>query len=245
LPALLTAGGESNLTLEGGTHNPFAPPFDFLQKTYLPVVARMGPTVTATLERHGFYPAGGGCLKVNVQPVESLGPLELIDRGEISTRRVRAVVANLPRHIAERECSTIARKTGWERSCFDVEEANDSPGPGNAVMIEMASPAVTEVFTGFGKIGVKAEQVATQVLGEARRWAKADVPVGQYLADQLMLPLGIGAWQGTGGGAFRTLALSMHSKTHLEILRTFLDIRIEALGQGRTDWLVRISPPES
>src|SRR5262245_8861795 len=60
LPALLTAAQPSFLTLEGGTHNPHAPPFDFLARAFLPLIGRMGPSVTATLIRPGFYPAGGG-----------------------------------------------------------------------------------------------------------------------------------------------------------------------------------------
>jgi len=194
LPALMTASGESNLVLEGGTHNPFAPPFDFLARTYLPLVASMGPKVTTALKRPGFYPAGGGCLEVHIQPATSLGPLELNERGPIVSRRVRALVANLPRHIAQRECDTITEKTGWDASCFSVEEANGSRGPGNVVMIELESEQVTEVFTGFGKMGVRAEQIASGVLRDARHYLKADAPVGEYLADQLMLPLGIGAW---------------------------------------------------
>ena len=245
LPALLVAKGPSNLTLEGGTHNPFAPPFEFLAKTYLPLVARMRPTITATLKRPGFYPAGGGCLTVNVSPVNSLHPLELTERGEITSRRVRILIANLPRHIARRERVTIAKKTGWDDSSFSIAEVDGSPGPGNVVMIELESDSVTEVFTGFGKIGVKAESVASSALRDARHYMKADVPVGEHLADQLMLPLGIGALQGTGGGAFRTLGFSMHSQTHLEILRMFLDIRAEASQQGRDDWLVRIDSAEA
>ena len=40
LPALILAGAPSILTLEGGTHNPMAPPFDFLVRTFLPLLAR-------------------------------------------------------------------------------------------------------------------------------------------------------------------------------------------------------------
>ncbi len=242
LPALTVAKGASNVTLEGGTHNPFAPPFDFLARTYLPLIARMGPRVRATLKRAGFYPEGGGRLEVSIAPVDSLGPLELSRRGEIMSRRVRALVSNLPRHIAQRECDTVAKKTGWDDSCFFVEEVTGSPGPGNVVMIELASEHVTEVFTGFGKIGIRAENVASAVLRDALKYIEADAPVGEYLADQLMLPLGIGAWQGTGGGTFRTPGLSMHAKTHLGILKTFLDIDVEAVQQGRDDWRVRIAP---
>ena len=242
LPALLIADAESNLTLEGGTHNPFAPPFDFLARSYLPLVERMGPAVAATLQRPGFYPAGGGRLDVHVRPASSLGPLQLNERGEITTRRVRAMVANLPRHIAERECRTIAKKTGWDEACFCIDEVRGSPGPGNVVLIELQSQHVTEVFTGFGKIGVKAEHVATGVLNAARRYIKADMPVGPYLADQLMLPMAIGAWQGTGGGEFRTFGLSMHAKTHLEIIERFLEVHTETVQLGRDDWQVRIAP---
>ncbi|NQU26111.1 MAG: RNA 3'-terminal phosphate cyclase [Candidatus Nealsonbacteria bacterium] len=240
LPALLIADGPSNLTLEGGTHNPFAPPLDFLARSYLPLVERMGPTVTATLERPGFYPAGGGRFDVQVRPAGSLGPLTLNERGEITAKRVRAMVANLPRHIAECECRTIAKKTGWDEACFCVDEVR-SAGPGNVVMIELESQHVTEVFTGFGKIGVKAEHVASGTLNAARRYIKAGAPVGEYLADQIMLPMAIGAWQGTGGGEFHTFGLSMHAKTHLEIIERFLGVRTEAVQLGRDDWQVRIA----
>jgi RNA 3'-terminal phosphate cyclase (ATP) len=58
----------SQLTLEGGTHNPNAPPFDFLAKTFLPVLRRMGAVVEVSLERYGFYPAGGGRFSVAIEP---------------------------------------------------------------------------------------------------------------------------------------------------------------------------------
>jgi len=60
LPSLLTASGSSTLTLEGGTHNPLAPSFDFLAKCFMPLIHRMGPTVELELKRPGFFPAGGG-----------------------------------------------------------------------------------------------------------------------------------------------------------------------------------------
>jgi RNA 3'-terminal phosphate cyclase (ATP) len=42
LPALMTASEPSSITIEGGTHNQAAPPFDLLAKTFLPVIERMG-----------------------------------------------------------------------------------------------------------------------------------------------------------------------------------------------------------
>ena len=164
----------------------------------------------------------------------------MIDRGEIRAHRVRVLLANLPRHIAERECRTVAQQTGWSEDCFAIEEPSNARGPGNVVMIELEAEHVTEVFTSFGRIGVKAEDVALEALREAEEYLASGVPVGRHLADQLMLPLGVGAYFGTGGGAFRTLSLSAHATTHLEVLRQFLglDARIEPTGPD--GYLVRI-----
>jgi RNA 3'-terminal phosphate cyclase (ATP) len=154
LPALLIATGRSRLILEGGTHNPFAPPFDFLDRAFLPLVNRMGPRATAELERPGFYPAGGGRMSVTIEPARDLNRLDLPARGEVLARRAKAVVANLPISIAERELKVIARKMSWPRESMKAESVERSPGPGNVVTIEIECEHLTEVFTGFGERGV-------------------------------------------------------------------------------------------
>jgi RNA 3'-terminal phosphate cyclase (ATP) len=242
LPALLLADGESNLTLRGGTHNPWAPPFDFLAKSYLPLINRLGPTVDARLVRPGFYPLGGGEFVVRIQPAPQLGRLELAERGELRRHRVQVLLANLPRHIAERECRTIAQQTGWSEECFTIEEPKGAHGTGNVVMIELEAEHVTEVCIGFGRIGVRAEEVAAAVLQEANDYLSSGVPVGRHLADQIMLPLGIGAYFGTGGGKFRTVRLSAHATTHLETLRQFLGLDARVEENGPDDFSIEIGP---
>ena len=53
LPALIVADGPSEIALEGGTHNPAAPRFDFLAGSFLPLLNQRGPSVKAALERPG------------------------------------------------------------------------------------------------------------------------------------------------------------------------------------------------
>src|SRR5262245_30877359 len=110
---LLTAAGPSTLTLEGGTHNPHAPPFDFLAQAFLPLVRRMGGGVEACLERAGFYPAGGGRITVEVTPPPALTPLQLTARGATRRRRARALLSRLPRQIGARELAVVRSRLGW------------------------------------------------------------------------------------------------------------------------------------
>jgi len=232
LPALITAAEPSALVLEGGTHNPMSPPFDFLARAFLPLARRMGPSVQAVLERPGFYPAGGGRFRVAVTPAARLGALVLERRGAIRARRARAVVANLPRAIAERELATLAARLGWQPAAYAVEERDDSLGPGNVVLVEIESEEVTEVFTGFGEKHVKAEQVAAAVADEALAYLSApDVPVGPHLADQLVLLLAL-----AGEGSFRTMTPTRHAQTQLEVIGRFLGPVVSAIDEGAGVW---------
>jgi len=223
LPALLTANAPSTLVLEGGTHNPYAPPFDFLAKVFLPLVERMGPKLAARLERHGFYPAGGGKFHMTIEPRARLERLDLMTRGGVTGRRARALVANLPQKIAERELQTIAHKLSWKEAWLRAETVDNSRGPGNVVMIEIECENVTELFTGFGERGVRAEAVAEAAVKQARQYLAGEAAAGEYLADQLLVPMAI-----AGGGSFTTRRLSRHATTNIEVIRRFLDVEITA-----------------
>ena len=239
LPALMLADAESSIELQGGTHNPFAPPFDFLAKAYLPLLRRIGPVVELGECQPGFYPAGGGSFRATVRPANRLQGADFLERGKLIGQRVRALVSNLPWHIADRECKEIERKTNWPPKCFVREQVKGSPGPGNAVMIELQYEHVTEVFVAFGEVGKKAERVASQVLRAARDYMAAEVPIGSYLADQLLLPMGLAAHRGHPG-SFRTLPLTKHSTTHIDVLRRFLDVTIDCEEQPDCTALVRL-----
>jgi len=236
LPALLVADAPSTITLEGGTHNPFAPPFDFLARCFLPIINRMGAGVAAELERPGFYPAGGGRFQVTVTPASGkLKPLDLIERGDILNRRGRALVANLPINIARRELSVIASMMSWKDAWLEAETVENSAGPGNIVMLEIESSNVTEIFTGFGQRGLRAEAVAEQAVKEARQYLKSSAFAGEHLADQLVVPLAI-----AGGGSFTAVRLSRHMTTNVEIVRKFLDLGIETTMMEDRSWKVEM-----
>ncbi|MEQ8785904.1 MAG: RNA 3'-terminal phosphate cyclase [Pirellulaceae bacterium] len=242
LPALLAADKPSHVTLEGGTHNPLAPPFEFLDRCYLPLLRRLGHQVEVTLDRHGFFPAGGGRMTLTVEPGGAWRPLNLLERGRVVRRDVCALLSQLPDHIGERECSTAVRKLGFRGNESRVRRITDSSGPGNVLLIEIESEHVTEIVAGFGQRGVKAERVATMAAREARHYLDAGVPVGEHLADQLLLPLAIGATHGAGG-SFRTLALSGHSTTHIELLEKLLDVNMTVAASAPDDVLVTVEPP--
>ena len=228
LPALMTTSGPSHITIEGGTHNLQAPPFDFVERCLLPVIDRLGPIVIVNLKRYGFYPAGGGCFTATIEPSSRLSPIDLAERGEITRRSVTAIVANLPRAIAQREIDTVARLLNWEKECTQIVETKNSVGPGNIVLIEVGtSSGVTELFCGFGRLGASAESVATEAAKEARAYIMSESAVGEHLADQLLLPFAL-----AGGGVFTASKLNRHARTNLDVVSSFLPVHFATCQEG-------------
>jgi RNA 3'-terminal phosphate cyclase (ATP) len=235
LPALWSASGPSTIEVSGGTHNPASPPAEFLQHAFVPLVCRMGPTVTLALERTGFYPAGGGRYRATVTPAP-LRPLALEERGGIESIALVALVANVPRRIGHRELATLREALALADPRAGEVRQVESDGPGNAVVALVRCAGATEVFTGFGRRGVSAEEVATEAASELLAWQARDVPVGEHLADQLLLPLAL-----AGEGAFRTVPPSLHTRTNAEVIGRFLDVRFALSPEAGPDGAFRIS----
>lgn len=227
LPALMIASGPSRLKIEGGTHNNSAPPFDYLDRCFLPLVNQMGPSISLKLDRHGFYPAGGGCFCAEVIPCPKLKPLHVGPRGPVLRKRARAVISNLPGHIAEREIETVQRMLNGEIET-EIIASKQSPGPGNALMIEFISAGGCEMFTTFGQIGVTAENVARHAVREARDYLISDALAGEHLSDQLLLPMAM-----TGGGSFTASKISSHATTNMDVIQRSLPVRFETRRHER------------
>jgi RNA 3'-terminal phosphate cyclase (ATP) len=235
LPLLLGASAPSAILFEGGTHNPMAPPFDFLERCFLPLLARMGARVDIALERHGFYPAGGGRWSAVVQPLSELARLDLLERGEIRMQSAESLCAGLPGSIGVRQVDALSAALGWERARCRPRMIAGTRGPGNALIASIESEHVTEQITGFGERGVSSESIAARVGEEVRRYLAAGVPVGEHLADQLLLPLALG-----NGGSFRTLEPSLHARTQLELLKLFIAAEARATEESSGVWRIEV-----
>lgn len=232
---LLLADRSSRVVLEGGTHNPHAPPFDFLAAAYLPLINRMGPRVAATMERPGFFPAGGGRIVIDIEPAKKLEGFALLERGELKSRRaVAAVSGGVPDHVAERELRVVESTLGWTGGELQLRRI-EGRGPGNVLTLTLEYEHICEVFTGFGEVSRAAEAVATTAVDQCRRYLKRAAPVGEFLTDQLLLPLAV-----AGYGEFGSTGLSRHATTHIDLIQRFLEIEVAAKRTERGETHVEI-----
>jgi len=220
LPALFLADKTSTVTVTGGTHNPWAPPFDFLAETFLPAIATAGFRCDCRLVKHGFFPAGGGKLALSIQPRQaSIDQIINLCRPDEQLQiHARIYTARLPAHIAQHQKKLLLQSKLKFQNIEHIEVA-DSDGPGNCVMLRLCSSRRTTVFTAFGMKGKPSEKVVGEVTTLAEDFIQSGAAIDRFSADQLLIYMAI-----SKAGSYTTNDLTTHLTTNIETIKKFLPV---------------------
>ncbi len=207
IPVLFKAATPSTVVIEGGTHVQGAPVFEFFNDVYLPQIRKMGCDVTATLERCGFFPAGGGRIRLDITPLRDAKPYAMLDAGALKGVEVVAIFSGIGAAIAKAEVEIIASHLEALNPVTKIREVNAACA-GNAVYARFDYEHITEVFSAIGSLHVSRKEVAKSVVKRVRDYQKAD---------QLLLPmLRLGDY-----GTFATCPWSLHATTNLKVISKF------------------------
>jgi len=217
LPALLMAEAQSIVSFSGGTHNDLAPSFDFIKHCFIPALKSINLDVEVELEAYGFMPNGGGKWTATIQPIHGMGVLDMTSIGKTTNRQAVVTQAGVSRSVAIRELARVKKKLQWADDDLHINEVH-SIGPGNIVSLRVSDGKVNEVIDVVGAKNLSAERVAGRAITAMKRYINSGAAVGEYLCDQLLLPLALG-----NGGRFTTVEPSLHTKTNIEVIREFID----------------------
>ena len=235
LPALWQAENASTLTLEGGTHNPMAPPLDFLTRAFFPVLRTMGIEIETELRRYGFVPAGGGEVFFRLFGGQVPKPIEILERGALLEQRIHCICAHLVGPVAGKETSALRGELAWPENTVFIDQTQDADCQGNTLSAEVSFENIAERVTAFGERGKTSKRVAHDVARMMQNYLGSEAVVGRQLADQLLLPMAL-----AGGGTIHTSAPSNHVKTNIEVIEKFLPVRFEVEPRLRGCHLISV-----
>jgi RNA 3'-terminal phosphate cyclase (ATP) len=249
---LALAGGRSQLTLRGGTHQQYSPTFHDLALVWAPAVARLGFRFEVALQAAGFYPEGGGELTASVEPAHAMPPLDLRHRGTLGQVEVVAMVAGQPFAVAERLAERALRKL---RDIGVPADATRVPVParrsaGSHLLLVASFERTRAGFGILGDRGQTPDRAADEVVAGLARFLQGGGAVDRYLADQLVVPaalLAAGLVRAPPGivpvTRYTTSAVTKHLLTNAEVVKRFLDVDVAVLGREEEEGEVRVQPP--
>lgn len=231
LPPLIFSEGKSTITLKGGTHVPFSPPFHYVSDVFVPMLDKLGIKLSLRIQSYGFYPKGGGKITAEIHPLSGRSftkPLLFLDRWKIKSLNGVSGVGNLPLTIAERQRSSVQNILVSE-GFHPVIETSDvpTPGPGTFVFLKAETDTSIAGFSSLGERGKKAEIVGEEAAKQFLEYQRTEACLDPHMADQLVLYLCLIGSE----SSFTTSQISNHLITNLWIIEKFLGIKYTIVGK--------------
>jgi RNA 3'-terminal phosphate cyclase (ATP) len=233
LPILAFAGSSSEICVHGGTHVSWSPPYHYTDDVLLRTLSGMGLRAECELVNWGFYPLGGGEVRLRVTPVDGLKGLRIAERGKLKGVRGISAAASLSPSVAQRQKLRAVRRLSAEGIEAEIEEKEvKARGKGSFLFLLAEYENCVCGFSSLGARGKSSEQVADQAVEQLMKHQKSHSALDPNLADQLIVYASIAE----GETSYTTSRITKHLTTNLWVISQFLPINYlvegEASGPG-------------
>ncbi len=216
MPAAIYSKENVKLIVKGGTDVAWSPSIDYLQNVTSKALQKMKYKSNMEMIDRGYYPEGGGMVKIEIEPSKIKGyDFEKL-REDISGV---SHCSKLPEHVAQRQASSatdVLKKEGFD--CDIITDCADYRSRGSGITL----------WSGFagsislGKKGLASEKVGQIAANGLLENLHSESAVDIHLADQLIPFLGLAE-----KGSLTTSQLSGHLKTNIWLTEQILDVKFE------------------
>ena len=220
------AGGPVKITLVGGTDLRWSPSIDYFRNITVPILRLMGYDVKTKLRKRGHYPKGGGILEVEIFPVSTLNPVNLIESNFNTIKGISHAV-NLPEHVAVRQAQSageIIKNEGFDVK-IDIDHTDNSLGSGSGILL-WTDGDIPLGGSSMGERGKRAEQVGYDAAKDLIRQIKGKSALDSHMGDQIIPYMFI-----AGNSTIKTSELTHHTLTNIDVAGKFIKRRVAVKGE--------------
>nr|CAH8838715.1 unnamed protein product [Trichobilharzia regenti] len=232
-PILAFASGPSEVILRGGTDASFAPPIDFMNKVTSNYFKRLGLNYELQVIRRGFYPQGGGIVKVLISPVQgSLTAISLLELGSVQSISGYSFVAGkVPERVAHEMKTEASRCIGrlFPKCSVDIHSFRESDDrcQGNVAtfmyMLHTSTDCILAVSGISAPRGPSHKQLVSEAFESLYKYVEIGACCDEHIQDQLIIPMALAK----GKSQIRTGPLTMHTKTVIYVAELMLGVKFE------------------
>lgn len=235
LPALLFAKNPSTIEITGGTENPMAPPSYDFQHLFLSQLFKLGIIIRQDIIKHGYYPKGGGKIKLYINPIKDINKIGNISLME--TSEIEKIDVHVESSMQLKNAKVGERILKGFQENFKIKEINnglynnitvhehllyhESLSPGCFIHAHIhykngAKPGITIL----GERNKKAELLGKEAAIKLAALIENKIPVDEHTADQLLIYMAL-----KPNSIIKTNKITEHIKTNIEIIEKFLNVK--------------------
>ncbi|MHA1669500.1 MAG: RNA 3'-terminal phosphate cyclase [Promethearchaeota archaeon] len=227
--ASLSLKGSQTLTVKihgGGTFGKWAPSLDYLKEVTYNVFKKAGLNIEIKINRHGFYPKGGANVHCSISmKTNKLKPINLISLGNIEFINGDIILSNHfqnRNNIGKRIKNTIISEIKKYHHDVNIDincryVPAHSQGLGLHLWANSDTGAIISSGTILGEKKVSSEQLGKKAVKELTKYIKNDIPIDNYLSDQL-IPLMVYL---ESSSSIKVLEITSHAQTNLDLIKKF------------------------
>ncbi len=229
VPVCIRAERPVKLEIIGGTDVKWSPNMEYFQEVFCRNIKRMGIEIESEVVRYGFYPKGGGIVKITINPCKEIGLLDLIERGKIKRYDIRSIVSKglEKAKVAERQIEG-AKKIIEKFNC-EYFKYDHTLSPGSSVHIHTHCDNCELGVTVLGEKGKPAEKVGEECAKELEKQLRTHASLDRWMADQILPYMAL-----AGSGKVTVAEITKHCLTNIWTIEKFLPVRFRIEGkQGK------------
>jgi len=227
MPVLAFAPAQVEIEVKGGTDVPWSPPIDYVSHVLLPMLFKIGYSAQLEVIQRGFYPVGGGKVKLTVDPSTRFNPLVLEEPGKWKKIEGKSYASQSLKEalVAERQAKGTRTNiwNKWQITPTIKTEYAQTACPGSGIVLWVETENAIIGASALGKRGKRAEVVGGEALDDLSQ--QEGLAIDEHLGDQLIPYLALV----DGESKYKT-RLTGHALTNLEIVKEVLGVQAHYFG---------------
>lgn len=225
MPALLFSKKEFTVTIIGGTNVRTSPPIEYFQHIFCYYMKKMGADIKLEIKKHGFYPKGGGKIKLRVVPSE-LKFIEILERGNFRQTDIQDSIASVElkkAEVTERMVKGFKREFGDSKYEKIIEQYVETLSTGASIHAHNSYENCKLGADALGELGKKAEAVGKECAIKLKKEIEVDSTIDTHMLDQIIPYLGM------LGGKIKFGKMTSHAETNIKMTEYFLPVKFETM----------------
>lgn len=219
-PLLAFAEKKTTLEIIGGTAGLGAPTIEYVEYVTFPILSKLGlPLPEIEILKQGFYPRGGGSVRITFEPVKLLDHINLVDPGKILSINGVSIAGSLPESVALRQAESA--KKILSRTAEDIQIKSSSLNTysqGTSITLWAETENSVLGSDNIGKRGVRAEDIGREAAEGLLKSIQSKTTLDRHMSDQILPYLALAK----GKSSVAVEEITQHCTTNISVCEKIL-----------------------